>query len=357
MEATIITVYNSENCGSFFQAYALLKVLQDAGAHVKFLKREGSRISHSRMSLITGLLKALILRQAGDVPLISARYKAFERAQKVFETTEDPNGSDIVVIGSDVIWDFECPYFRRNKDRYTGRVTDSKIVFYAPSTGNSGYEEFERGELAGLDRGNVVAVSARDLKTKEFISKQTKCEAEIVCDPVLLLEKDDYIKMAGECKNKPGKYILLYYFGKVPDGARRNIMRFSKEAGAKLVSFGCSRKWCDESVASDPYAFLAYYSGCTHVITNTYHGILFSVIFKKPFAAYAKNKYKVGEFLEKYGLDGQNADFDENIFEKFAHPVPFDAAWEKIDEDTRASMAYLKENVGRRQTAKGKVQT
>lgn len=356
MEATIITVYNSENCGSFFQAYALSKTLKECGANVKFLRREGICISHSGMSLMIDLLKSVALRNPGNIPLIRKRYRAFERAQRVFETSKDPNGSDIVVIGSDVIWDFKSPYFRRNKDRYTGQCTESGIVFYAPSAGNSGHEQFANGELAGLNRSNVIAVSARDLKTREAVRKCLNREAALVCDPTLLLKKDDYVKMAGNWEKKPGMRILLYYFGKVPECARQNIIRFSKETGAKLISFGCSRKWCDESVAADPYAFLAWYKDCTYVITNTYHGVLFSVIFEKQFISYAKDKYKVSEFLEKYGLGGRNADFKENVFEKFTNPMRFDAAREKIDEDVRFSMAYLKENVNTIKNAKGKVQ-
>ena len=76
-KACIITVYNSENCGSYWQAKALQEYLIENGYHVFFLKRNMSGSSHTIKGLIKSILKALYHRKTDLALRAIKQYKIF----------------------------------------------------------------------------------------------------------------------------------------------------------------------------------------------------------------------------------------------------------------------------------------
>ena len=106
MNVCIVTVYNSENCGSFWQAYALGKYIEMMGHNVTYLKRSCIGTSHDIRKTIEFSVKATVKGRIGRVRRYIRTYRSFEKAIQNFPVREDIESDvDYVIYGSDTIWE------------------------------------------------------------------------------------------------------------------------------------------------------------------------------------------------------------------------------------------------------------
>lgn len=307
-KATIITVHNSENCGSFLQAYAMQFILQKNGFDTAFLYRSTKGTSHDGFACLKSIINFLIhfnIRAAIDR---LNQWRCYESVQKKYfkeirEDEEYAKSTDIFILGSDTIWNFEEPYFFATAKRLLGIPFKGKrIITYAASVGNTSKTRFEEVVADNGGLSHIQKFLVRDTHTKEVLNDSVNIEAEIVCDPTLLMRAEDYDSLRiGKTINDP--YLLIYFFGKIPDDVVHTIKDFAFENKLKIVSLMSRRDWCDIFVPSSPSNMISWYDNASVVVTNTFHGCAFSLLFQKPFAVYDEGKNKVKELLETYNED------------------------------------------------------
>lgn len=123
MNVCIVTVYNSENCGSFWQAYALGKYIEMMGHNVTYLKRSCIGTSHDIRKTIEFSVKAIVKGRIGRVKRYIRTYRSFEKAIQNFPVREDIESDvDYVIYGSDTIWELSDSYFYRKRNIYWGNT-------------------------------------------------------------------------------------------------------------------------------------------------------------------------------------------------------------------------------------------
>ena len=146
MNVCIVTVYNSENCGSFWQAYALGKYIEMMGHNVTYLKRSCIGTSHDIRKTIEFSVKAIVKGRIGRVRRYIRTYRSFEKAIQNFPVREDIESDvDYVIYGSDTIWELSDSYFYRKRNIYWGNTAPKgvKKISYAPSIANTMENVFE----------------------------------------------------------------------------------------------------------------------------------------------------------------------------------------------------------------------
>lgn len=349
MKIAIITVYNSENCGSFMQAYALKTTLEKLGHEVFFLYRnfKWSFIEHIKV----GIIKCAKL-DFGSALNLWKKYFNYISVNKnqavVYRNTELFNHIDCFVIGSDTLWDFNSKYFYKNKNTYTGlNLPKVKRVTYAVSAANTGFEVFENDAdiIQGIKELNVISV--RDASTQSIVQKITGTAPPLVCDPTLLLKEEDYHLFMEKAPVKTDKkYILLYFFSDMSDLQKKHILELKKETGCKIISFGEYRSWCDDNLSYAPNSFLSYMKNADFIITNTFHGTIFSVLFHKKFVDYGGKKLKISNFLNQLGLQDTIIDDTVSLIEKYKEDLDYQNADAVIDVLRQQSLNYLNEALG-----------
>lgn len=304
LKALIVTVYNSENCGSFLQAIAMQTILQKKGFDVSFYHRSTKGTSRSFYKFLRSACNFLLHLKFKELSFLIKQRIAFSKAGKMLRIAKSDSRffseAEVVVLGSDTIWCFTAPYFKNNASRYLGATfTDKKVISYAASAGNTPKELFSEvvSECGGLNHISTCLV--RDDHTKSLVALFDQ-DSEIVVDPTLLLFREDYRKMITK-KPPEGKYLLLYFFGTVGPELREEIRKIAEQKGLKIVSLLKHRAWCDQSVPADPFEVLRYYENASYVITNTFHGCAFSLIFESNFAVHNEGKIKVLDVLNRYG--------------------------------------------------------
>lgn len=299
----IVTVYNSENCGSYLQAYALQNVLLSNGCDVFFYNRNTKGTSHELSSHIVEALKSILKGRFVSSKRTLKKWFVFEHLIKKFPTYKHENGCILndytVVLGSDTIWNFNSNYFMSNASIFLGNVFKSKkVISYAASVANTSSDMFEEVlKKAGGIHLNTYLV--RDKHTQKCLKQIGIQESSIVCDPSLLLDKTGFKDLEHRIDIST-PYIVLYYFREVPEDIKQNIIAFAKQNNLKIVSLLKQRSWCDISTEVDPREMISYYKCASYVISDTFHGCAFAINFNIPFAAHDIGKNKVKELLRMY---------------------------------------------------------
>ena len=335
-----MTVYNSENCGSFWQAYALGKYIEMMGHNVTYLKRSCIGTSHDIRKTIEFSVKAIVKGRIGRVRRYIRTYRSFEKAIQNFPVREDIESDvDYVIYGSDTIWELSDSYFYRKRNIYWGNTAPKgvKKISYAPSIANTMENVFEEEKefLNCLD--TFSGISVRDDYSYETLKKYTKNEIDVVCDPTLLMDKFFYENFITQKVHQ--QFLLVYWFGIIPNSVMRQIQEIARSKNLKIVSFGESLRDADTKLEFDPFLFVSYYSTANYVITNTFHGTIFSIIFRKQFIVAATGKKKILELLKKFKLEQRNT--DNNMYEKINEEIRYFEVEKILDDYRNESKEFL----------------
>ena len=262
---------------------------------------------------------------------------------------------DAFVCGSDVIWNFiytkgDGAYFLdfAKKYKFSYAASFGKAVLDYSGDGvrlAEPPEEIYRRGISGLD-----AVSVREPYGVTLASQFTDKPVRLVADPTLLLSAEEWAKLAGSPVKK-GKYIFAYC-----TSTRENYVRFlaqlKKETGLPVVNVA----WLlNDALAQRTLAFptpegwLSLLKNAAYVVTNSFHGTAFSVIFHKTFftavqdGREVRSNVRLYDFLENMGLSDRLYAACPDVIPKDA--PDFTVADAKIESLRASSLAYLRENL------------
>ena len=347
MNICIVTVYKG-NCGTCLQAYSTYKTLKDLGHNVVFLFQDtpnGNLSFKQRMK--TFMIKCLKL-EFNSAKLLLNSDKAFKKFECKFPTIKleeiDKSDVDLFVLGSDTIWNFNSPYFYDKRNIYTGKAFGSgKSITYAASAANTPYETFVKDLAIKEGIEGLKAISVRDEDTKAIVKRLTEREATVVCDPTMLVEKQIFDEFLIDIPDK--KYILIYAFGTFSKEAQEEILDLKKKKNLEVISLGENRSWCDKSIPYDVYAFVSYFKNASFVITDTFHGTIFSIINEKNFAEYGSRQKKIANLLKDVQLTESVKSEETSLTQMFEKGLDYSFANEKIKTLRKESLNYLKENL------------
>lgn len=335
-----VTFHASHNYGAVLQAYALQQFLLSLGYDDKIINlktetlKETSRVLTKRKGL------KFLLKNLYTLIFIykdrTAKYNKFLEFidQNLIMTAEVGDDNDFVkeaekfdcvIAGSDQIWNVGV--YGLN-DRYFLKGVPCRKVAYAVSTGkNMTADMFSEEQKALINQFDKISV--RDSATAEMIKTVSGREVPVVLDPTLLFGKDFYEnKFSDSLKERiiKDRYIYLYTLDNNKD-LIDVAKRLSKKTGLKIyISHISGTHYCfglNKALASGPKEFLNHIKFADYVITSSYHGTLFSIIFGKQFWSYNalkdNRRKEVLSFLSltdrDITIDGCDAKFDETIAE------------------------------------------
>ena len=340
MRIGILTVYDSANFGSYLQAYALKKVLENLGHKVKFIKfRNEKQLKEVFFGSIVHpkyFLKNYIFNYK--------KYKVFTEDKSIFEEIPiqdlKKDTFDIVIIGSDECWNVKTQTFR-NKCFYGIDIPTEKKVAFAISCGKSVTEDFK--EFPDLVEGiqNLNKIFVRDERTQKNVKELIGKDAEMVCDPTFLIDVKEFDKEYDVNIDK--EYLLVYSYN-FTEKQKEYIKRFAKEQNLLIVSACFKHSFCDKCINCSPLEFCKLIQNSKYVITTTFHGTIFSILNKKQFISIPSGQ-KVVDVLNKTGLIKcefkENEEGYEEFKNKLLEEINFDISQKNILEWRNKSLSIL----------------
>lgn len=356
----ILSMQKVLNYGSFLQAYALRQLLLQIGLkEVFFLDIEpGFVLSGYRpttqtkriLNAIKLLFKGKLLTKIRDLKFDKKMRNSISANLSILQLDKKPEKKfDLVIIGSDEV--FNC--CQTTNWGYTtqlyGNVPQAKqVISYAGSFGHTTYEQLVEYGLAneiGTTMKTMSAISVRDENSFNIVERLTHIKPQIHLDPVLIYGYHNEINMYNIEKNE--KYLIIYsYQGRIKDKNEINdIVSFAKSKSLKLISIFCRYDWCNEAVIPPtPFHVLAWFNKAEYVITDTFHGTIFSIITHRKFCTLIRdtNQQKLTSLLKHLGLEAQGTKHIGQILE---FPINYTKVEEILKREKERSLAYLKEQI------------
>lgn len=354
-----ITFHASHNYGSVLQAYALQE----------FVKQNFENIEYKIINLRTKRQKGIysVFPKGSSIKYrifvllnyfhLRKKYNRFENfintKLNLTEEFENENISenkfdfDFYISGGDQIWNVSCTDF--SWLYYLSFVKKAKKISYAVSLGPKNLDFTEQQKkLIKFYVESYSQLSLRESGSINQLKKLANKEMRQNIDPVLLLKKEDWLKIVGKkIENSP--YIFLY----ILDGdlqAYSFAKRLSKLTKKKVI---LSKHVCKKDFFHNfancfdcgPLEFLNYIYYADAVVSTSFHGCVFASIFERPlFTLNAERDNRRKYFLEKYGLDGRNIDF--NISDEALICLLINYDYKKFNEEVKIeqekSLEYLK---------------
>ena len=298
-----ITWLKYNNFGTFLQAYALQQTILKLGYQNQILSDES--ISNPVFSFI-GLCKEIIRRiipirrVSKDVlhcHAIAEINKAYNRFSEKYllidkDTAKEPINSvsryDQFICGSDQIW---CPTFHKPlQGSYYADFFPHKKIAYAASFGVNQYPEEKKDEFYRLVSG-FSAISCREKIGCKFVREILNRTALHVVDPTLLLDGEDWQKIAEYPSNMPKKKYLLTYF-LTPNQWYLDYARdYAKQYGLKVVTLyirQSSPHEADMAINAGPSEFISLIDHAEMFFTDSFHGSIFATHMSTPFVGFKR---------------------------------------------------------------------
>ena len=145
-------------------------------------------------------------------------------------------------------------------------------------------------------------------------------------------------------------FLIVYAYGQRIRTADEidAIRKFAREHHLKTVAIGGSQFWCDLYLPLSPFRVLDYFYYADYVVTDTFHGAIFSVINKKKFAVIPRktNHAKVLGLLTDLGLSNRVIQKMDQLGAVLTKEIPYDMIDEILDRERSRTREYLKKQLG-----------
>ncbi len=316
----IMTIHNCYNYGASLQAYATYYFLKKIGfENVEIINYENDFEKKSKSSIKfikTGKGKEKIKRMVqyiifGKNRHLKKGFKKFNknliRSPKVDKDTIYSLSYDILISGSDQIWN---PVIFNELDEmfFLNFANNAKKMSISSSAGSYIYNKNEIERVNEL-LSKYDAISVREISLKEQLQPNLKKEVFVSVDPTLLLDKSEWKKSLNIKKEKnEEEYILLYLVDANINDYMNEIERLKKRINLPIwfiTPYKFKYKNIDKNIVSaTPELFISLINNSEFVITNSYHGVIFSTNFDKNFFALEnhKNPKRTQDYLTSIGL-------------------------------------------------------
>ena len=367
----IITYHKFYNCGSMLQAYALQKYLEMQNFDSEIINYIIADNSESKIQILINRIKRILIPEKRKTMVFKARNsklmqehkKSFDKfydkyiklSKEKYSTEKELRENlpiyDIYAVGSDQMWN---PYVKiRSNAFYLSFVPDEmKKISYAPSIGgNFIAKEKQENMKKYLEKFDYL--SCRDEKGCEILSKLLNRKVEHVVDPTLLLDKEEWSKIGCPVDGIDREYILCYFLGN-----KKENIKFANELGKRTNKkvyyiYTLANDIIDENnylFNVGPQEFIWLIKNAQCICTDSFHGTIFSMNFKKDFYSFTKRKDGEGSdnnriygILKEFGLENRLINDKNNREINEIEPIDYSKINPILNKEIQKSKEYLVE--------------
>lgn len=390
MKIAVVTWTSYPNYGTVLQAYALQQAINQLGYENEILsdeevlrvfrrehpyesaeKQADDAQQQSRIQRVFALLRRpgrllRAVRRRIDPEGFAAPYERSQKAVSDFvaealclrldvrpEDLDRLNGDyDVFLCGSDQIWSVRPVNFN---PYYFLKFVKKPKFSYAPSLGTDQIPSEKGAEIALLLK-DFTAVSVRESRSAEQLSELLQREVAWVSDPTLLHDRAFWEAF---CQSVPkrGRRYLLCYFLEDREWYFHYAQTLAKEM--RLTLRLLPNRWehlirdCVEKKTVGPREFVAYFRDAAYILTDSYHGSIFSLLFEKDFQYLQRfraddpgsQNIRVTSLFNRLGL--QDRIVKQDVGAKPSYKIPeYDKIKQKTVQFRASSKQYLETSFG-----------
>ena len=377
MKIGIITFHFASNQGAALQCYALQTYLESRG-HEAFVidyrpayhaqkyaavknpfvigrtnwrKNAGKPFSKRAVSFARGFARAVVASVKKTDKKRAELFSDFDRQYlhlsdkygSLAALKKDPPKADAYVSGSDQLWNpdfldnrFDAAYFLCFGEKPVKKLT------YAVSL-KEHYTEEEKAELKKLSAGiDALCIREENVDFERTVNRQVT----VCIDPTLLVDAAAFSEAEAD-RLVPEPYLFVYGLEN-SEALDEAVKTIATELKLKVVNGTPHRTRltfpCAKTFHYGPRQFLSYVKHADYVVTNSFHGTAFSVIYKKRFSviAHTTRGKRMTELLRKLGLSDRIYGSRQDAWKQ---EIDYDAAYEKLSRLRQVTDTYFENNL------------
>ena len=285
----IITLPGQFNYGNRLQCYAVVRILQSAGFEPIVLDVEHKyrmcRELYKWMRHVAALSLGRSHERRPKEWSSGVRLSEFERFGELIPTQKVNRASRALrsqfkyfVVGSDQVWN--PSYIKYSEHWYYAKfAARSQRISLAASLGvDDILNKRDRNRFIDGVRG-FASISVREARCADIIKKYSGLDAEVICDPTLVLSAGDWRSVARYDLVPPEPYVFSYVLGE-GELAETVLNQIVGRDQLKLVSLSDRQR--PGELDAGPADFIALVQCAQHVVTDSFHAAVFSSIFERP---------------------------------------------------------------------------
>ena len=367
MKVGIITIYDL-NYGNRLQNYALQEVFKSLGVEAETIRtlpyfdtpfRMQDIVLNcvnllKRLVRLTGTFKVDYFSHKSIDPFVKELFYRFEKDyMKMYSLHIAKNDIpfflrfkyDIFCVGSDQVWN---PLFGNgNKAFYLQFANKEKRISYAASFGiDSIPDKYVNRTKQYLS--DMKSISVREETGKKIVFSLINRDVDVLIDPTMLLTADKWEIL----EKKPvglidEEYVFSYFLGEQSNNTQEELRCFFNEQKCRLVEL--NGKSLVGTFKAGPQEFLYLIHHAKYVVTDSFHGCVFSIIFKKPFSVLRRKGNedfmfnRIETLLNKFSLQSCICDSMEHAIQNFNKPFFYSDIVDKVLHlETEKSIDFLK---------------
>lgn len=367
----IITWYDYQNYGTALQAVALNGAIRKLGYEALDIKYDPRPFQSYRSNTKTKLSQRLIGKIDLIHGLIPVSRPERDSAFSSFLNTNLPltpesltystcpadltSLYDAFVCGSDQVWSPRCfdPRY------YLDFVVDNhKKIAYAPSFGCESIDSFDDADDIKRLVCQFYALSVREKTGADIVESIVGLRPPVVVDPTMLLKPEDWAALARPYPVHGQAYCLFYFLGRDPCNLKA-AYRIAAKRGLRVAKIPVFERQLEEpdSVGAGigPAEFIDLIRNASMVCTDSFHGMVFSTIFKRPFVAFERfdsqksnsQNTRIYNFLQMTRQEDvllSRSEISRGHFDRFFIPLDVNAFGE-LDSLRSDSLKYLSDSL------------
>lgn len=343
----VLTINDDGNFGNRLQNYAVQESFRLLNCEVETISNQKNIIeSNVYKKKINGFIKRFIPKTSYK------RYSNFMKFNKNIKyskyyidenhiPTNLNNEYDFFFTGSDQVWN---PTFNRMSDiDFLTFADKEKRNSFSASFGISeipgDMRFYYREKLLGLNH-----ISVREDRGKEIIEELTgRTDVEVLVDPTMLLNSNQWDKVSKKPKNfKSKKYILNYFLGELSDQRKQEIDRIAKKNDCDIINILDKN---DSLYISGPSEFLWLEKNAFLICTDSFHSSVFAILYDRPFIIFdredneEKMNSRIETLLSKFQLKNREYNGVQITEENLKHD--YSKAYEILEEEREKSKKFL----------------
>jgi polysaccharide pyruvyl transferase WcaK-like protein len=348
MKISLITINSLYNYGAVLQRYAAFEFLKKLNFDVRVINYCPKKIEISKSFFKNILIELLATGRRKKIKKFNKNNLVYTNSYKSFkELKRNPPESDIYIVGSDQVWNSQLSRGKIDPVFLLDFAKHKKKISYASSIGRN---DVNTEELKSIKKylESFSYISVREESAKNLLESVGTKNIEVVLDPVFLLEKKDYDKFIKPVKYK--KYLLIYSFEKNPI-IEKLAQEVSKKRGLQIVEMGafrsknCHDKYLRNAGVED---FLSLIKCADFIITSSFHGTAFSILFNKQFVSVVPSirKTRIENIINIFKVNERliNAKSDYSL-DNLLEPIDYKEVNRLVEIYSKKSRNFLKKSL------------
>lgn len=355
----LLTFHDSLSYGAILQCYSLYKTIVNLGYEIDVI--DFIRDNKVKIKSLKTLLIYFVMIFRGFVfykkqKILKNKFYEFKNSRMSFTEKKYTSINDMmnlvakystIIVGSDQVWNPSNPHLEVYG---LGYFPDNiKTIAYAPSIGSEELSsEHERKLYQAINK--IKYLSCREKSGCELLNRLLNKEVLHVLDPTLLLDNTEWEKVMspvnGVTKNQ---YVLCYFLGSMK--YQRTYAKYiSQKLSLPIVYiWGSPMEDYKSNVITDcsPEEFVWLFRHAAFICTDSFHGVSFSINFKKNFFAFKRRGYnskqsyvtRISSILELLNLSDRYLDWD-TLIDRCEINTVYDN-YDRLKDMKRVSMEYL----------------